>query len=50
MNKIIQHYRNGRNWGDSWYFITKMMLKGNLLTDYKYFRYMSGIMKGESNE
>lgn len=40
MNKIIQHYRNGRNWGDSWYFITKMMLTGNLLTDEKYKDYL----------
>ena len=45
MKKIIQHYKNGRNWGDSWCFITKMMLTGNLLTDEKHFRYMSGIMK-----
>ena len=36
MKYIKQHYRNGRNWGDTWWFITKMMLKGNLLTDAKY--------------
>lgn len=47
MNKIIQHYKNGRNLGDSWYFITKMMLTGNLLTDKKYFGYMSTLVKGE---
>jgi hypothetical protein len=49
MRKIKEHYRNGRNWGDSWYFITKMMLTGNLLTDEKYFRYMSGIMNKDKN-
>ena len=47
MNKIIKHYRNGRSLGDSWYFITKMMLTGNLLTDDKYFQYMSKLIKGE---
>jgi hypothetical protein len=36
MKKIKQHYSNARNWGDSWYFITKMMLQGHLLTDEKY--------------
>ena len=38
--KIKQHYRNGRNWGDGWFFITKMMLQGNLLTDDKYNYYL----------
>ena len=38
--KIKQHYRNGRNWGDSWFFITKMMLQGHLLTDEKYNYYL----------
>ncbi len=39
-SKIKQHYRNGKNWGDSWLFITKMMLQGNLLTDEKYDHYL----------
>ena len=41
MKKLIQHYRNGRNWGDSWLFITKMELTGNLLTDEKYRQHLS---------
>ena len=43
-SKIIQHYRNGRNWGDSWYFITKMALTGNLLTDEAYVDYLDNIL------
>ena len=43
-NKIVQHYVNGRNWGDSWYFITKMLLTGNLLTDEKYVDYLNNIL------
>ena len=39
---VNQHYRNGKNWGDSWWFITKMMLKGNLLTDDYYGYYLRG--------
>lgn len=41
MKKLIQHYRNGRNWGDGWLFITKMALTGNLLTDEKYRQHLS---------
>lgn len=36
MKHIIEHYRNGRNLGDDWWFITKMMLQGNLLTNDRY--------------
>ena len=43
-NIIIQHYRNGRNWGDSWYFITKMLLKGDVLSDEKYVTYLDQIL------
>ena len=49
MKKIIQHYRNARNWGDSWYFITKMMLQGHLLTDEKYKQALKNIL-GEIGE
>ena len=38
--QIKQHYRNGRNWGDGWFFITKMMLQGNLLTNDRYKLYI----------
>ena len=44
MRKIKEHYRNGRNWGDSWYFITKMMLTGNLLTNEKYEKVLKNIL------
>jgi hypothetical protein len=43
-NIIIQHYRNGRNWGDSWYYITKMLLTGNVLSDEKYVDYLDKIL------
>lgn len=43
-NIIIQHYRNGRNWGDSWYYITKMLLTGNVLSDEKYVTYLDQIL------
>lgn len=43
-NIIIQHYRNGRNWGDSWYYITKMLLTGNVLSDEKYVDYLDQIL------
>jgi hypothetical protein len=49
MRKIIQHYRNARNWGDTWYFITKMMLQGHLLTDEKYEQALKNIL-GEIGE
>ena len=45
MKYIKQHYRNGRNWGDTWWFITKMMLKGNLLTDAKYQNHLAEIFR-----
>ena len=40
MKHIIEHYRNGRNLGDDWWFITKMMLQGNLLTNDRYKLYI----------
>ena len=40
--QIKQHYRNGKNWGDSWWFITKMLIQGNILTDDKYNNYLMG--------
>jgi len=48
IRNIKQHYINARNWGDSWYFITKMMLQGHLLTDEKYARALKNIL-GETN-
>jgi len=41
--RVIQHYRNGRNLGDTYFFITKMLLKCNLLTDSKYAHYLDDI-------
>jgi len=38
--KIIQHYRNGINLGDSLLFITKMAIQGHLLTDKRYACYL----------
>ena len=40
MKHVIEHYSNGRNLGDSWWFITKMMLQGNLLTNDRYKLYI----------
>jgi len=48
-NVIFQHYRNARNWGDSWLFTTKMLLQGHLLTDKKYKQALKNIL-GETHE
>ena len=44
--KIVQHYRNGINLGDSFLFITKMALRGHLLTDDKYKQYLDDLFAG----
>ena len=50
MNNIVfQHYRNAKNWGDSWLFATKMLLQGHLLTDKKYKQAPKNIL-GETDE
>ena len=50
MNNIVfQHYRNAKNWGDSWLFATKMLLQGHLLTDKKYKQALKNIL-GETDE
>jgi hypothetical protein len=41
--KIVQHFRNGINWGDSWWFITKMAIQGHLLTDEKYEKHIQDL-------
>ena len=51
IKNVKQHYRNGRNWGDSWYFITKMMLQGYLLTDERYEQALKNLfIVGEQND
>ena len=50
MNNIVfEHYRNAKNWGDSWLFATKMLLQGHLLTDKKYKQALKNIL-GETDE
>ena len=44
MKKIIQHYRNAKNWGDTWLFSTKMMFQGHLLTDERYEQALKNIL------
>lgn len=47
MNRILQHYRNGRDLGDNWLYITRMALLGKLLTDKKYKAYFAKLNKEE---
>ena len=42
--KIVQHYRNGINIGDGLLFITKMALRGHLLTDERYVCYLNTLI------
>jgi len=49
MNNIVfQHYRNAKNWGDSWLFSTKMLLQGHLLTDKKYEKAIKNILNNQN--
>lgn len=48
MKKIIQHFSNGRNVGDDWWFIIKMLLTGNILTDEKYQLYIDELLTRDS--
>jgi len=41
--RIVQHYRNAINLGDSLLFITKMAVQGHLLTDEKYKQYLDDL-------
>lgn len=43
-NKVFQHYKNAKNWGDSLFFSTKMLLQGHLLTDEKYEKSLKNLL------
>jgi len=45
--RIVQHYRNGINIGDDLLFITKMALRGHLLTDKKYAQYIDDLFRND---
>ena len=42
--RIVQHYRNGINLGDSLLFITKMAIQGHLLTDERYVCFLNTLL------
>ena len=42
--RIVQHYRNGINIGDSLLFITKMAVQGHLLTDERYMCFINTLI------
>jgi len=48
--KIVQHYRNGINLGDSFLFITKMALRGHLLTDESYSSYLEELFHEQDDD
>lgn len=47
MNKLKQHFTNGRRLGDDWWFLIKMAVQGHLLTDEKYQRFIHGLLNIE---
>jgi len=48
--KIVQHYRNGINLGDSLLFITKMAIQGHLLTDESYLDYLEELFHEQDDD
>ena len=41
--KVVQHFYNGRNLGDSWLFIVKRFIMRQWLTDYRYAHYLDSL-------
>ena len=41
--KIVQHFYNSRNLGESWYMVFKRLAMGWVLTDYRYAHYLDSM-------
>lgn len=41
--KIVQHFYNSRNIGESWYMVFKRLAMGWVLTDYRYAHYLDSM-------
>ena len=41
--KIVQHFYNSRNLGESWYMVFKRLAMGWVLTDYRYSFYLDSM-------
>ena len=41
--RIVQHFYNSRNLGESWYMVFKRLAMGWVLTDYRYAHYLDSI-------
>jgi hypothetical protein len=49
-NIVFQHYKNAKNWGDGWFFATKMLLQGHLLTDNKYKKLLKNTLETKEKQ
>lgn len=41
--RIVQHFYNSRNIGESWYRVFKRLAMGWMLTDYRYAHYLDSL-------
>ena len=41
--RIVQHFYNSRNIGESWYRVFKRLAMGWMLTDYRYAHYLDSM-------
>ena len=41
--RIVQHFYNSRNIGESWYMVFKRLAMGWVLTDYRYAHYLDSM-------